>query len=132
MGERMSPLERLGLEVVAFTLLGSRGQASMLLALLDAKGRVASWETLSQARKWKMVSDGEASRKSIQVRICHLRESLADIGLEGVIVTAPRGHQKDQTDGYSLPEPGRKLVMDRLLQEGRVKSGAADHINAAP
>lgn len=113
----MTALERLGLEVVAFTLLGSRMQAALLLAMLNAKGRVAGWETLGRARKWRMVEDGEPSRKSIQVRVCLLRESLSDIGFENVIVTAARGHQRDQTDGYSLPEPGRSAVLARLIAE---------------
>ncbi len=42
----MTPLERLGLEVAAFQLLGSRMQAATLCALLDAGGRTVTVERL--------------------------------------------------------------------------------------
>lgn len=106
----MTPLERLGLEVVAFNLLGSRSQAAVLLALMDVEGRVASYEHIGKARKWKIVQDEFPARNAIKVRICLLRESLEDIGLGGLIHTH-EGH------GYSLPEPGRTTVINRLIEE---------------
>lgn len=105
----MNALERLGLEVVAFTLLGSRMQSAILLALVDAQGRVASWEVLGRARRWKLVTNEEATKNAIKVRICLLRQSLIDIGLGDLIQTHP--------GGYSLPEPGRTEIITRLIEE---------------
>jgi hypothetical protein len=106
----VSALERLGLEVVAYTLLGSRMTASVLLTLLDANGRQTSHHQIGNARRWRMEkNEGEVSRKCIQVRVCVLRDALNDLGLGGVIVT--------HDEGYSLPEPGRSAVLNRLISE---------------
>ena len=107
----MSPLERLGLEVAAFQLLGSRMKAATLCALLDADGRTVTVERLSQARPW-MDSDLTDARNVIKTRICLLRETLADVGLGGLIVTAG-GRDKG---GYSIPEPGRTAILARLVE----------------
>jgi hypothetical protein len=114
----MTPLERLGLEVVAFTLLGSRWQAAMLIALLEANGRVLSYRTLASARAWRNnAEDSEASRNGTRIRVCFLRRSLEDLGFWDVIVTAPRPSLLDKSPGYSLPEPGRSAIMARLIEE---------------
>ena len=106
----MSALERLGLEVVAYTLLGSRMMASVLLTLLDANGLQASHDRIASARCWRMEkNDGDVSRKGVQVRVCVLRDALADLGFSGVIVT--------HDEGYSLPEPGRSEILNRLIAE---------------
>lgn len=111
MSQALSPLERLGLEVVAFTLLGSRMESALLCALLDAHGRVASYETLGKARKWRMVEGDMPSRNAIKVRVCLLRNKLEDVGLGANLV---RNHENH---GYSLPEPGRSLILERLIAE---------------
>lgn len=107
----MTPLERLGLEVAAFTLLGSRMESALLCALIDVQGRIASYETLGKARKWRMVEGDMPSRNAIKVRICLLRSKLEDVGIgAGLIVT-------HETHGYALPEPGRSQVIARLVEE---------------
>jgi hypothetical protein len=114
----LKPLERLGLEVVAFTLLGSRWQAAMLLTLLDANGQICGWRRLAAARAWRNnTEDSDSTRNGTRIRICFLRRSLEDLGLDGVIVTAPRASVIDRADGYSLPEPGRSAVLARLIEE---------------
>lgn len=106
----MSPLERLGLEVCAYQLLGSRGRASILLALINAGGAAISYEALQEARAWKMPQyEDAAGIKGIQVRVCRLREAMEDVGLGGLIQTMP--------GGYALPEPGRSQVLARLIEE---------------
>jgi hypothetical protein len=106
----VSPLERLGLEVSAYTLLGSRGRASLIMALLHGSGASVSLEALHQAKAWKMPRDEDSfNKKAVQVRICWLREAMSDVGLGGLIET---------TDGgYALPEPGRSRVISRLVEE---------------
>lgn len=105
----MNPLERLGLEVVAYTILGKRYLASFLLVLLDHNGSVASYEALQKARRWKMVDDDTLTRKAIQVRICLLRQALEDLGFPGVI--------KTEDEGYSIPRPAKQRILSRLIEE---------------
>lgn len=107
----MTPLERLGLEVAAFQLLGSRMKEATLCALLDAGGRTVTVERLSQARPW-MDSDLTDARNVIKTRICLLRETMEDVGLGGLIVTAG-GRDKG---GYAIPEPGRTAILERLVE----------------
>lgn len=106
----MTALERLGLEVCAFTLLGSRGRAALLMALINGGGAAVSYDALREARAWKMPHHEDAAgNKGVQVRMVRLREALEDVGLGGVIVTHP--------EGYALPEPGRSSVIARLTAE---------------
>lgn len=106
----MSPLERLGLEVCAFTLLGSRGRAALLMALINGAGAAISYDALKEARAWRFPQyEGDPSNKGVQVRMVRLREALEDVGLGGVILTQP--------EGYALPEPGRSRVIERLIEE---------------
>lgn len=107
----MSPLERLGLEVAAFQLLGSRTKAAMLCALMDANGRVLSVDQLAAARPW-MDQNVANARNVIKTRICLLRETLDDVGLGSPILTA----SGRVSGGYSLPEPGRSVVLARLIE----------------
>lgn len=106
----MSPLERLGLEVSAFQLLGSRTKAATLCALLDAGGVSVGWEALAKARPWREALDPESSRAAVKTRICLLRETLDDVGIGDVVVTHPGR-------GYALPEPARTRVINRLIEE---------------
>lgn len=106
----MSPLERLGLEVVAYTLLGRRMEASILLVLMDANGGIVSHETLAKARRWKMMDHPELNRKAVAVRICMLRDCLEDIGFPGVIKT-------EDGLGYSLPKAAKKRLLERMMEE---------------
>jgi DNA-binding response OmpR family regulator len=108
----MSPLERLGLEVAAYQILGSRSQAALLCALIDAKGAVLSWEQLAAARPWKMRSD-ETTSQVIKTRVCLLRQSMDDVGLGGLVKTAGR----KEGVAYHLPDPGRTEVIVRLVEE---------------
>lgn len=109
MSTPMSPLESLGLEVAAFQLLGSRTKASVLRALIEARGRRCSYATLAAARPWKGVDDIEAVRIVVKTRVCVLRDSLEDVGLGGLIQT-----HDGQT--YSLPDPGRSQIIERLIE----------------
>lgn len=111
----MSPLEKLGLEVAARTLLGGRGRAALVYALIDANGQNVSPEALTDARS-KNCSYGIAGSTGIKVRMSKLRAALADIGLPGIIITQPYDkHHKSA--GYALPEPGRSALIERLIEE---------------
>lgn len=107
----MTPLERLGLEVAAFQLLGSRTKAATLCALLEANGRTVGVENLASVRPW-MAQELTDARNVIKTRICLLRESLDDVGLGGLVVTAPGR----DTGGYAVPEPGRTAILARLIE----------------
>lgn len=114
----LSPLERLGLEVVAYTLIGSRWQAALLMTLIDAKGQPCTWETLAAARAWRCNAEAETStRRSTRVRVCVLRRSLDDLGLSDVIQTAGQETCLDRAHGYVIPEPGRTRILERLIAE---------------
>jgi len=113
----MNALERLGLEVVAFTLLGSRAQAALLLVLVEGNGRQVSIDKLAEARIWRKSDDDGPSRKGLMVRMCVLRSSLADLGFPGVIKTVGNETVMCPATGYSLPEPGRSAVLARLIEE---------------
>lgn len=108
----MTPLERLGLEVVAFTLIGSRAQAAVLCALLDAEGRFLEWDQIGAARPWKMGAF-EVTAGAIKTRISLLRDALEDLGFAGVIQTAGR----KEGMRYALPDPGRAQIIARLVAE---------------
>lgn len=105
----MTPLEKLGLEVAAFQLLGSRTKAATLCALIDAGGVSLGWEALARARPWQGDLDAAGGRNAVKTRICLLRETLEDVGLGSPIQTH-QGH------GYSLPEPARSNVIARLVE----------------
>lgn len=105
----MTPLEKLGLEVAAFNLLGDRGKAALLCALIHAFGRVLSCETLVKARAYRMNDFPDVDPKVVRTRMCWLRECLEDVGLGGVIVT-------HKGVGYALPEPDRTRVVQRLIE----------------
>lgn len=104
----MSPLERLGLEVAAFQLLGSRMKSATLCALIQAKGRTLDCEQIAAVRPWMGRESADDPRNVVKTRICLLRESLEDVGLPGVVETV-------RHEGYALPEPGRTQVIERLL-----------------
>lgn len=105
----MTPLERLGLEVAAFQLLGSRTKAATLCTLIHSGGASVGWEALAKARPWMEDLDQPAARNVVKTRICLLRESLDDVGLGQPIVT-------HEGRGYSLPEPARSRVIARLVE----------------
>lgn len=108
----MTPLERLGLEVAAFTLLGSRSQAAALCALLDAEGRYLDWDQIAAARPWRFCGN-EVTEGAMKTRICRLRESLDDVGLHDVVVQA--GWR--QGSRYAILEPARSAVIARMVDE---------------
>jgi hypothetical protein len=111
----MSPLEKLGLEVAAFNLLGSRGKAALLCALINADGRTVSSEALKNARAWRMENDAPVTTNGLRTRMCWLREALEDVGLANVIVT-DRDGRNTPCRGYAMPEPGRTAVIERLIE----------------
>jgi hypothetical protein len=113
----MTALERLGLEVVAFDLLGSRAMAATLLMLLDGNGRQVGFEALASARQWRKSYNDVPTVAGLRTRICVLRSALADLGLPGVIKTCGVETVKCPAVGYALPEPGRSRVMARLMEE---------------
>lgn len=106
----MSPLERLGLEVAGFNLLGSRGRSALLCALIDSGGVPVSFSTLAEARAWRWVEYQSCDPKCVKVRVCWLRQALEDVGLGGLITT-------HNGFGYALPEPGRTQIINRLIEE---------------
>lgn len=108
----LTALERLGLEVAAFTLLGSRAQAATLCALLDAEGRFVDWTVLAAARPWKAHPE-ESSSNVIKTRISLLRASMEDVGLGGLVIS---GGRKEGLI-WALPEPGRSEVIARLIEQ---------------
>jgi len=112
----MTPLERLGLEVAAFNLLGSRARASIVCALIEANGRIVTVEAIQALRPRHWTEQDTLSRRGLHARICWLREALEDIGLPGLIVTARDG-RSTPADGYSLPEPGRTALIARLIED---------------
>lgn len=101
----MSPLEKLGLEVAAYQLLGSRMKGAMLSAFVLSSGRVLSVDYLTKVKPW-LHQELTDPRNVIKSRVCLLRESLDDVGLGRVIETVP--------GGYMLPTERRQAVMDRL------------------
>lgn len=105
----MSPLERLGLEVAAFQLLGSRGKAVLLCALLDGRGATVTRETLQTARGHRYDGLETPSFNGLKARICWLREALEDVGIPNAIITTPN-------TGYAIPEPDRSKVIERLVE----------------
>lgn len=107
----MTALERLGLEVAAYTLLGSRAQAALLCAMLDASGRPVPWLALAAARPWRRTVV-ETNIKAIHVRIHLLRDAMEDVGLAGLVKTVEGG----EILAYALPEPGRTQVLARLIE----------------
>lgn len=115
----MNALERLGLEVAAFNLLGSRGKAALLCCLIDANGRTVSYDVLKDARAWRMPRFDETTAKGLKARVCYLREALEDVGLHGLIVT-DRDDRNAPARGYALPEPGRSAVISRLIEEAGI------------
>lgn len=106
----MKALERLGLEVVAYTLIGSRTSASVLMTLLDGGGASVSWSAISVSKPWRMSRDLVDSANVAKTRICLLRERMDDLGLGGAITTVGGF-------GYAIHEPFRGQIIDRLLEE---------------
>jgi hypothetical protein len=102
-------LERLGLEVAAFQLLGSRMKAATLCALIDASGTPLGCDQIASARPWMSSAELADPRNVVKTRICLLRESLDDVGIEDAIVTYEGGR-------YALPEPARSEVVLRLFE----------------
>ena len=111
----MNSLERLGLEVAAFQLLGSRGKASLLCSLLDGNGKAVPFEKLQEARANNYHQGKGQPFSGLKVRICLLREALKDIGISNAIITAPYS-ANEKSIGYSLPEPKRSQVINRILE----------------
>lgn len=109
----MNNLERLGLEAVAYQLLGSRMQAAMLLALLNGGGRFIHWTNLGASNGYYYTGRAATTANAVAVRVCLLRQSLEDVGLAGSIESAPRG----EGPAYAIPEPMRSQIMDRLAKE---------------
>lgn len=105
----MTPLEKLGMEVAAFRLLGGRVKAATLCALLDAAGRTLEPEQLAAVRPWGVADAAADPRNVVKTRICLLRETLEDVGLGDLITTQPGPR-------YALPEPGRSRVVERLIE----------------
>lgn len=87
----MTPLERLGLEVVAFRLLGGRVKAATLCALLDANGNALDSGQLAAVRPWGVADAAADPRNVVKTRICVLREALEDVGIGDVIRTLGDG-----------------------------------------
>ncbi|MGV3580015.1 helix-turn-helix domain-containing protein [Brevundimonas sp.] len=104
----MTALERLGLEVAAYQLLGSRTKAAVLCALIAGGGAAVSFSGIANARCFMGSSEATDPGNVAKTRICLLRESLEDVGHPDLIVTQP--------GGYALPEPGRQQIIDRLTE----------------
>lgn len=113
----MSPLERLGLEVAAYTLLGSRSSAAALMVLVEANGAPLHWRAIDAARAWKMRREPTEQMGAVKTRICLLRSALDDIGIADPIVCIGPRRRGDEDLSYALPEPGRTAVIERLIEE---------------
>lgn len=113
----MTRLERLGLEVVAYTLIGSRASAAVLMALIEANGRVLDWKAIDEARAWKMRNEPSGQRNAVKTRVCLLRNALADLGLPDAIRTELPVRRGDEDLSYALPEPARSQIINRLIEE---------------
>lgn len=116
-----SPLERLGLEVAAYQLTGSRMTAAILVALVLGDGKLVTFDTLAAAKQYRAVVE-PASRKAVQMKICWLREALEDLGVPNAIETdgsyrggVPKGQVRGSA-GYYLREPARSAVIERLVE----------------
>jgi len=105
----MTALERLGLEVAAFQLLGTRSKAATLCALINAAGVAITYDAIANARVWMGEHDAANPVNVARTRVCLLRESLEDVGL-GDVIQNIKGH------GYALQEPGRSRVLARLVE----------------
>lgn len=103
----MSPLEKLGLEVAAYQLLGSRTKAAMLCAFIMSNGRVLSVDTLAKVRPW-LHQELTNPANAVKTRIHYLRDSMEDVGLGGSILTAQ--------GGYVLPADLKQPIIDRLIE----------------
>jgi len=112
----VTPLERLGLEGAAASLTGSRMAGSLLVVLLDGRGRQVGFDVIAAARRPRF-REQPVSRASVQVRICILRSALADLGLTDAIKTCGIDSPSSPATGYALPEPGRSRVMELLMEE---------------
>lgn len=105
----MTPLEKLGLEVAAYQILGSRASAATLCALLLANGRVLSDEHLADVRPW-LQPKSDCPSGAVKVRISLLRNRLEDVGLGGSVIVTVRGQ------GYALAANRREEVLARLIE----------------
>lgn len=105
----MNRLERLGLEVASYQLLGSRTKAATLCALMDAGGRALSPEQIAEARPCMSGDAPVDARNVVKTRICLLRESLEDVGFPNAIWTV-------EGVGYAIKESVRARIMDRLIE----------------
>lgn len=98
----MTPLEKLG--------LGSRTKAATLCALIHSGGASLGWDALARARPWmEQEPETDTARNVVKTRVCLLRETLDDVGITDAIVT-------NEGRGYSLPEPARTQVINRLVE----------------
>lgn len=103
----MSPLEKLGLEVVAGRLLQHRGQAVLLCALLD--GVTQKHELLKhKGSRYECPTDGFAS---LRERVSRLRDSMDDVGMDRGAVVTIRNH------GYAIAPEKRGAIINRLIEE---------------
>lgn len=107
----MTPLEKLGLEVAAYQILGSRASAATLCALLLANGRVLSADFLAQVRPW-MRPESDCPAGAVKTRISLLRNKLEDVGITDAIVNVRR-------EGYALAADRRAEVIARLEEVAR-------------
>lgn len=106
----MNALETLGLQVCAERLLGNRGTAAILMALIEAKGKPVKYSSSAQIVSRRKPHPEILSANSFRTRICWLRAALSDVGMDAAIKTQPG-------KGYSLPEPERTAVISRLKEE---------------
>ena len=105
----MWPLEKLGLEVAAFRLLGSRTKAATLCALLHARGSSLTCDQIADAKTW---SEREITdvKNVVKTRVCLLRETLEDVGF-------PRVLQTDRANGgYLISSADRERIIAYLIE----------------
>lgn len=105
----MTPLEYSGLEAVTGRLMHSHWQAEILVMLLRAEGRTLSTDYIVENFHGRK-KDKQISRRSVAVAICHLREGLKDIGIDGSITTVGK-------IGYAIFPMARDEILTRLIEE---------------
>jgi hypothetical protein len=108
----MNALERLGLQVCAERLLGNRGTAIILMALINANGKPVKYTSPARIASRKVPYPDTPSEGSFRTRVCWVRSALRDIGFDGAIKTTPG-------PSYSLSEPFRTEIINRLMEEAR-------------
>lgn len=94
----MNRLEQLGFELVAADWMGlERGTGLLLRRLLAAAPNPVAYDRLCESYMGSKVAGRRMARNSLSVRMCWMREALADLGFSGAVkTTTGAGYQIDR------------------------------------